>query len=136
MGFNSAFKRLIPVKLRSTQSRLPSHDILAPIAHFNHAGTPHFNPNTLRRFSPSSTNDETPIFQILIIIYSSQRDATCTDILNQGRTQNFSFVGGRRFWTWGYIQDVQLKSGLYFNMSHLFTKIYNMAYYTTNLYLQ
>jgi len=31
---------------------------------------------------------------------------------------------------------VQLKSGHYFNMSNLFTKIYNMLYYTTNLYLQ
>jgi hypothetical protein len=34
------------------------------------------------------------------------------------------------------IQDVQLKSGPYFNMSNLFTKIYNMLYYITNLYLQ
>ena len=34
------------------------------------------------------------------------------------------------------IQSVQLKSGPYFNMSNLFTKIYNMLYYTTNLYLQ
>jgi len=34
------------------------------------------------------------------------------------------------------IQGVQLKSGLYFNMSNLFTKIYNMLYYATNLYLQ
>jgi len=34
------------------------------------------------------------------------------------------------------LQSVQLKSGLYFNMSNLFTKIYNMLYYTTNLYLQ
>ena len=31
---------------------------------------------------------------------------------------------------------VQLKSGPYFNMSNLFTKIYNMLYYTTKLYLQ
>jgi hypothetical protein len=31
---------------------------------------------------------------------------------------------------------VQLKSGTYFNMSNLFTDIYNMLYYTTNLYLQ
>jgi len=31
---------------------------------------------------------------------------------------------------------VQLKSGPYFNMSNLFTNIYNMLYYTTNLYLQ
>jgi hypothetical protein len=29
-----------------------------------------------------------------------------------------------------------LKSGPYFNMSNLFTKIYNMLYYATNLYLQ
>jgi hypothetical protein len=35
-----------------------------------------------------------------------------------------------------YVQDVQLKSGPYFNMSNLFTKIYNMLYYTTKLYLQ
>jgi len=35
-----------------------------------------------------------------------------------------------------FIQGVQLKSGPYFNMSNLFTKIYNMLYYTTNLYLQ
>ena len=34
------------------------------------------------------------------------------------------------------IQGVQLKSGQYFNMSNLFTKIYNMLYYTTNLSLQ
>jgi hypothetical protein len=34
------------------------------------------------------------------------------------------------------IQDVQLKSGPYFNTSNLFTKIYKMLYYTTNLYLQ
>jgi hypothetical protein len=26
--------------------------------------------------------------------------------------------------------------GAYFNTSNLFTKIYNMLYYTTNLYLQ
>jgi hypothetical protein len=31
---------------------------------------------------------------------------------------------------------VQLKSETYFNMSNLFTKIYNVLYYTTNLYLQ
>ena len=35
-----------------------------------------------------------------------------------------------------FIQSVQLKGGPYFNMSNLFTKIYNMLYYTTNLYLQ
>jgi hypothetical protein len=35
-----------------------------------------------------------------------------------------------------YIQSVQLKSGPYFNINNLFTKIYNMLYYTTNLYLQ
>jgi hypothetical protein len=34
------------------------------------------------------------------------------------------------------IESVQLKSEPYFNMSNLFTKIYNMLYYTTNLYLQ
>jgi len=34
------------------------------------------------------------------------------------------------------IQGVQLKSGQYFNMNNLFTKNYNMLYYTTNLYLQ
>jgi hypothetical protein len=34
------------------------------------------------------------------------------------------------------LQSVQLKSGPYFNMSNLFTKIYNMLYYATNLYLQ
>ena len=32
-----------------------------------------------------------------------------------------------------YIQDVQLKNGPYFNISNLFTKIYNMLYYTTKL---
>jgi hypothetical protein len=31
---------------------------------------------------------------------------------------------------------VQLKIGPYFNMGNLFTKIYKMLYYTTNLYLQ
>jgi hypothetical protein len=34
------------------------------------------------------------------------------------------------------LQGVQLKSGSYFNRRNLFTKIYNMLYYTTNLYLQ
>jgi len=34
------------------------------------------------------------------------------------------------------LQIVQLKSGPYFNMSNLFTNIYNMLYYTTNLYIQ
>jgi hypothetical protein len=34
------------------------------------------------------------------------------------------------------ISGVQLKSGLYFNTSNLFTNIYNMLYYTTNLYIQ
>jgi hypothetical protein len=34
------------------------------------------------------------------------------------------------------VQSVQLKSGSYCNMSNLFTKIYNILYYTTNLYLQ
>jgi hypothetical protein len=34
------------------------------------------------------------------------------------------------------IQGVHLKSGLYFNMSNLFTKIYNTLYYMTNLHLQ
>ena len=34
------------------------------------------------------------------------------------------------------MQGVQLKTGPYFNMSNLFTKIYNVLYYTTNLYLQ
>jgi len=37
---------------------------------------------------------------------------------------------------WQHIQSVQLKSGPYFNVSNLFTKIYNMLYYTTKLYLQ
>ena len=39
-------------------------------------------------------------------------------------------------WFFAGRQSVQLKSGPYFNMSNLFTKIYNMLYYTTNLYLQ
>ena len=34
------------------------------------------------------------------------------------------------------IQSVQHKSGPYFNITNLFTKIYNMLYYTSNLYLQ
>jgi hypothetical protein len=34
------------------------------------------------------------------------------------------------------LQRVKLKSESYFNMSNLFTKIYKMLYYTTNLYLQ
>ena len=33
-----------------------------------------------------------------------------------------------------HIQGVHLKSGPYFNMSNLFTKIYNMLYYTTCIY--
>jgi len=37
---------------------------------------------------------------------------------------------------YSFIQSVQLKSGPYFNMRNLFIKIYNMLYYTTNLYLQ
>jgi hypothetical protein len=35
-----------------------------------------------------------------------------------------------------HVQDVLIKSGPYFNTSNLFTKIYNMLYYTTKLYLQ
>ena len=35
-----------------------------------------------------------------------------------------------------FVQGVQLKSGPYFNISNLFTKIYDMLYYITNLYLQ
>jgi len=35
-----------------------------------------------------------------------------------------------------FLQGVQLKSGQYFNMSNLYTMIYNMLYYTTKLYLQ
>ena len=35
-----------------------------------------------------------------------------------------------------FIQGVELKSGPYFNMSNIFTKIYKMLCYTTNLYLQ
>jgi hypothetical protein len=35
-----------------------------------------------------------------------------------------------------FVPGVQFKSGPYFNISNLFTKIYNMLYYTTNLYLQ
>jgi len=35
-----------------------------------------------------------------------------------------------------FVQSVQLKSGPYFNISNLFTKIYNMLCYTPNLYLQ
>jgi hypothetical protein len=35
-----------------------------------------------------------------------------------------------------HVRGVQLKSGPCFNMSNLFTKIYNILYYTTNLYLQ
>jgi hypothetical protein len=34
------------------------------------------------------------------------------------------------------VERVQLKSRPYFNMSNLFTKIYNMLYYTNNMYLQ
>ena len=34
------------------------------------------------------------------------------------------------------IQGIQLKSGPYFNMSNLFTKIYKILYYTNKLYLQ
>jgi len=35
-----------------------------------------------------------------------------------------------------HVQSVQLKNGPCFNVSNLFTKIYNMLYYTTKLYLQ
>jgi len=34
------------------------------------------------------------------------------------------------------LQYVQFKSKSYINMSNLFTNIYNIIYYTTNLYLQ
>jgi len=36
----------------------------------------------------------------------------------------------------GNVQGVQLKSEPYFNISNLFTKFYNMLYYTTNPNLQ
>jgi len=55
-------------------------------------------------------------------LLSKKQSGFVEDILNE-------------FWNWN-IQSVQLKSGLYFNMSNSFTKIYNMLYYTTNLYLQ
>ena len=45
-------------------------------------------------------------------------------------------VSWRSFVHASLVQGVQLKSGPYFNISNLFTKIYNMLYYTTNLYLQ
>ena len=35
-----------------------------------------------------------------------------------------------------FVTGVQLKSGPYFNISNLFTNIYNILYYTTKLYLQ
>jgi len=41
------------------------------------------------------------------------------------------------YYSGGFIvQGVQLKSGPYFNMHNLFTRIYNTLCYTTNLYLQ
>jgi hypothetical protein len=48
------------------------------------------------------------------------------------------FYGTNKFLTINHniIPGVLLKSGPYFNISNLFTKIYNMLYYTTNLYLQ
>jgi hypothetical protein len=51
---------------------------------------------------------------------------------------NSAYVGllDKLYFSYFIIQGVQLKSGLYFNMSNLFTKIYNMLYYTANLYLQ
>jgi hypothetical protein len=42
------------------------------------------------------------------------------------------FLNGQCFDVPGF----QFKSGPYFNISNLFTKIYNTLYYTTNLYLQ
>jgi hypothetical protein len=43
----------------------------------------------------------------------------------------------KKFITLIYIlQGVQLKRGPCFNMSNVFTKLYNILYYTTNLYLQ
>jgi hypothetical protein len=44
----------------------------------------------------------------------------------------FVFIGSVKI----LVQGVQLKSGPYFNMNNSFTKIYNMLYYTANLYLQ
>jgi hypothetical protein len=49
------------------------------------------------------------------------------DFESSGRTYELSCI---------FVQGVQLKIGPYFIMSNLFTKIYNMLYYTTNLYLQ
>jgi hypothetical protein len=50
---------------------------------------------------------------------------------------NYSYITLKNSALYPHIlTGVQLKSGPYFNISILFTKIYNMLYYTTNLYLQ
>jgi len=57
--------------------------------------------------------------------YCTMQLAHCSlKVLLQKPTENFV-----------QIQDVQLKSGPYFNITNLFNKIYNMLYYTTKLYL-
>jgi hypothetical protein len=66
------------------------------------------------------------ILQVNLVISTAQfvnllKTNPCSSILNQ----NIVYL----------VQDVQLKSGPYFNMSNLFTTIFNMLYYTTNLYL-
>jgi hypothetical protein len=52
---------------------------------------------------------------------------------NIGLSNNLMLLGA--FAKLRKVPGVQLKSGLYFNISNLFTKIYNTLYYTTNLYL-
>jgi len=49
---------------------------------------------------------------------------------------SYRFADSLRAGSGRTVQGVQLKSGPYFNMSNLFTKLYTMLYYTTNLNLQ
>jgi hypothetical protein len=52
-----------------------------------------------------------------------------TENLSQGK-KNLSHVKKNLSQNTVYIHGIQLKSGPYFNISNLFTNIYNMLYYT------
>jgi hypothetical protein len=73
-----------------------------------------------------------------------QGTQSCSLLIFQSVFMQYDYLQGadvpstvkNRQYIYIYIQNVQLKSGPYFNMSNLFTKIYNILYYTTKLYLQ
>jgi hypothetical protein len=78
------------------------------------------------------------VFVLLTIIRSLTRQLTCKlqSVTTSVKILDTTTAERNIKLHYKKLQGVQLKIGPYFNMSNLFTKIYNMIYYTTNLYLQ